>query len=190
MRTVFEEGAIRIRPYEARDVDPLLEAARESITEVYKWLPWCHPDYAREDSADWVHSRPDQWELDQDYSFVVEEVATGRFLGGAGLNQIDRIHLRANLGYWTRTGAEGGGIATTATRLVAAFGFSELGLERLEILAAVPNLASQRVAEKAGAIREGILRRRLFLFDRMHDAVSYSLVRADLSHGVRLTGSA
>ena len=42
-------------------------------------------------------------------------------------------------------------VATAAALLVARFGFDELGLQRIEIIAAVSNKASQRVAEKIGA---------------------------------------
>jgi RimJ/RimL family protein N-acetyltransferase len=69
----------------------------------------------------------------------------------------------ANLGYWVRTSETGRGIASKATRLVAQFGFAELGLQRIEILAAVGNVASQRVAEKAGAVRECVARKRLLI---------------------------
>ncbi len=69
--------------------------------------------------------------------------------------------------------------ATRAVRLLARFGFEELGLGRIEIVAAVGNKASQRVAEKAGAHREGVLRRRLCLHDEYHDAVMYSLIPDD-----------
>src|SRR5437588_791403 len=52
--------------------------------------------------------------------------------------------------------------------------------ESRELVAAVDNVGSQRVAEKAGATREGILRNRLLINGRPHDAVLYSLVRGDL----------
>jgi RimJ/RimL family protein N-acetyltransferase len=63
---------------------------------------------------------------------------------------------------------------------VAKFGFAELGLQRIEILAAIPNIASQRVAEKAGAVREGVLRKRLLIRGVSQDAVMFSLVAEDL----------
>ena len=50
---------------------------------------------------------------------------------------------------------------------------------RLEIVCALGSEASQRVAEKAGAVREGVLRDRLVLHDRPCDAVMYSLIRSD-----------
>ena len=60
--------------------------------------------------------------------------------------------------------------------LLADYGFKELKLNRIEILVAVDNLASQRVAAKAGAVREGILRNRLLLHGKIHDAVMFSLI--------------
>ena len=65
---------------------------------------------------------------------------------------------------------------TRGAGLVAGFGFGELGLGRIEILAAVGNLRSQGVAERLGALREGVLRRRLRVGDDVQDAVVFSLV--------------
>jgi len=62
---------------------------------------------------------------------------------------------------------------------MAYFGFRNLDLNRLEILIAVDNRASQRVAEKVGAVREGVLRNRLVVRDKVHDAVMFSLIPSD-----------
>lgn len=78
-----------------------------------------------------------------------------------------------------RSRETGRGIATAATLLAAQFGFEDLRLNRIEILTAIENSASQRVAEKAGAKKEGILRNRILLHDRPLDAVMYSLIVAD-----------
>jgi RimJ/RimL family protein N-acetyltransferase len=63
-----------------------------------------------------------------------------------------------------------------AALLLGDFGFKELKLNRIEILVAVDNLASQRVAAKVGAVREGVLRNRLLLHGKIHDAVIFSLI--------------
>lgn len=85
-----------------------------------------------------------------------------------------------NLGYWTRTSCAGRGVATRATRLLARFGFEQLGLQRIEIVAAVGNTFSQKVALKAGATREAILRKRLLIHGQAQDAVMHSLVAEDM----------
>ncbi|PYS40243.1 MAG: N-acetyltransferase, partial [Acidobacteria bacterium] len=115
------------------------------------------------------------------YSFGIFDKDSGRFLGGVGLNFFNRVHQMANLGYWVRTSAVGRGVATRATRLVARLGFAQLGLQRIEIIAAVDNLASQRVAEKAGAVREGLARKRLLVRGEPQDAFVFSLLPEDLT---------
>jgi RimJ/RimL family protein N-acetyltransferase len=181
MNVELSDGTILVRPYRQEDADVLYEAVRESIAEVSPWLPWCREDYLIEESREFVSTRGKSAADAEWYSFGVFEKESGKFLGGVGLNFINRVHLVANLGYWVRTGAVGRGVATSATRLAARFGFEELGLHRIEIVAAVENIASQRVAEKAGAVREGVVRRRLLIRGESQDAVMFSLLPEDLA---------
>jgi RimJ/RimL family protein N-acetyltransferase len=93
------------------------------------------------------------------------------------VNQVNKANRFANLGYWVRAAAMGRGVAPTAARLVAEEVFRRTDLVRLEIVCAVGNVRSQRVAEKIGALREAVLRRRLAIPGGVSDAVMYSLVR-------------
>jgi RimJ/RimL family protein N-acetyltransferase len=128
------------------------------------------------EAVEWIRSRAPLAAEGREYTFAI--VGTdGRFLGGCGVNQINRIHRFGNLGYWVRTSATRHGVAAEAVRQLAEFAFQNADLVRLEIVCAVGNNASQRVAERAGAVREGILRRRLLLHGQPVDAVMYSLVR-------------
>lgn len=175
------DGDILVRPLELTDEQSLFEAVRESIAEVSLWLGWCHENYSIEETREFLRSRADKSQGDEWYSFgVFDRNDGGRFLGGVGLNFINRMHQFGNLGYWVRTSAAGKGVASRASRLVARFGFEELGLHRIEILAAVSNIASQRVAEKVGAAREGVLRNRLLIRGEPQEAVMFSLVPEDL----------
>jgi len=180
MHVELIEGPLLVRTYREEDTDALYEAARESITEVSMWLPWCHKDYSIEESREFVGTRGKAAADGEWYSFGIFEKENGKFMGGVGLNFINRVHQMANLGYWVRTSAVGRGIATSATKLAARFGFEQLGLHRIEIVVAVPNIASQRVAEKVGAVREGLLRKRLLIRGKSQDAVLFSLIPEDL----------
>jgi RimJ/RimL family protein N-acetyltransferase len=174
-------GPLLIRPYRAADASALYEAVRESISEVSPWLPWCHQKYSIEESREFIGSRELASQGGEWYSFGIFETNGGSFLGGVGINFINRVHQMANLGYWVRTSAAGRGVATAATRMAARFGFEQLGLRRIEIVAAVANVPSQRVAEKAGARREGVLRNRLLIHGESLHAVLFSLVPEDLN---------
>ena len=180
METELTDGLILLRTLREEDVNALYEAVRESIAEVSVWLPWCHENYSIEEAREFIGSRELASQGGEWYSFGIFEKDGGRFLGGVGINFINRVHQMANLGYWVRTSATGRDIATKATRLAARFGFEQLGLQRIEIVAAVTNRASQRVAEKAGATREGVLRNRLLIRGTSMDAVQFSLVPQDL----------
>ena len=171
-----------LRPYREGDGPLLFEAVRESIAEISPWLPWCHQNYSIEESREFVASREAAAQGDEHYSFAVFSKQNDRqLLGGVGLNFINRVHQFGNLGYWVRTNAAGQGVATRATRLAARFGFEQLGLQRIEIVASVDNVASQRVAERVGAVREGVLRKRLLIGGEPQDAVMFSLMRDDLT---------
>jgi RimJ/RimL family protein N-acetyltransferase len=173
---------IAIRPNAFTDAPALNEAARESVADVYPWFPWCHAGYTLGEAKTWIHSQIEALASRTAHAFLIED-ETGRFLGGCGLNQINEAHRMANLGYWVRTSAAGQGITSQAVRLLAEWAFANTSLERLEIVAAVGNVRSQRVAEKAGAMREGVLRSRLYLHGQPHDAVVYSLIRPPLVAG-------
>lgn len=168
-----------LRPPQADDASAVYAAVRESVVEVGRWLTWCSASYAREDAEAWVRVCREAWQHEAGYPFFIFDRASKEFLGGCGLNELDRERLRANLGYWVRASRHGQGIATAAALLVARFGLFQLGFERLEIVAAVGNTASQRVAEKTGAQREGTLRNRLRVRGVQHDALCYSLIRSD-----------
>jgi RimJ/RimL family protein N-acetyltransferase len=177
----LSDGWIRLRAYRPDDVDALFEAVSESVLELAAWLPWAHPGYCRDESAAWVASRAEAWYKGDAYDFAIEDARTSALLCGCGLNRIDVNSKCANLGYWVRTSRAGRGVATAAVRLLVPFGLADLGLQRLEILVAAQNRASQRVAEKAGARKEGILRKRFFLQGLPQDAMLYSLIAEDLS---------
>ena len=170
-----------LRAFRLEDADEIYQAVCESKEQLERWLPWCHAEYALSDTLEFLGARGQAHRREQEHAFAIIERSTGRFAGATGVNQIDRHSRRANLGYWLRTDCTGKGYATQATLLVARWAFEALELERIEIVAATGNIASQRVAIRAGATREGIARRRLRMGNEQRDAVVFSLVRGDLA---------
>jgi RimJ/RimL family protein N-acetyltransferase len=163
------------------DLDALYEAVRESVKEVSPWLPWCHAGYTPEETAAFLRSSTAGWDSGEHYGFGIFDSEARTLLGGVGLNQLNGLHRYANLGYWVRSSRTGRGVASSAVRLAARFGLEDVCLQRIEIVIAVANSASQRAAEKAGATREGVLRKRLLTSAGPLDAVMYSLVTEDFN---------
>jgi RimJ/RimL family protein N-acetyltransferase len=88
---------------------------------------------------------------------VIEDAETGRMLGGAVLHDFNWELGQIEIGYWLFEHARGRGVATRAARFAADYGFS-LGADRIEARVFVENTASERVLERAGFTREGVIR--------------------------------
>jgi len=170
---------VRIRRYREDDAPALLEATLESVSVLVPYETWCHAGYTLAEATEHVGHWMSAWDKARAFYFVVEDSETGQFLGSCGLSGVDREHRAANLGFWIRSSGTNRGVATIATRLVAAYGFAALDLNRIELVIAVQNAASRRVAVKAGALEEGTLRQRLVIDGRPTDCVSYSILRSE-----------
>lgn len=167
---------IRIRPYVVADAEEVWKAAQESSAELLPWMPWYHLGYHVRETRSWLEMQANAFRIGTEYAFAIES-HDGRYLGGCGLSRIDAVNRRANLGYWVRTSATRRGVARAAVNRLAAWAFAHTDLVRLEIVAATTNVASQRVAEHAGARREGVLARRLCVRGEFQDAVMFSLIK-------------
>lgn len=175
------DGVVTVRPWQTDDADAAWLAIEESRAELRAWLPGAG-GVANVDQVRQYIAATHQWRLTgAAYDFVIESRPAGEFLGGCGLSQINRNHRFCNLYYWVRTGRTRQGIARRAIRLVARFGLEQVGLQRVEIVVQVGNRASMQAAEQAGALREGVLRRRLVNQGAGVDAFMYSLVAEDFA---------
>jgi RimJ/RimL family protein N-acetyltransferase len=102
----------------------------------------------------------------------------GEPIGSIGLHLGEDVHrLTAEIGYWVAEPFWGQGIATRSAKAVCAYGFNTLGLVRIHAAVFEWNLASMRVLEKAGFVREAILRKSVLKDGHVIDSVQYVLVR-------------
>jgi RimJ/RimL family protein N-acetyltransferase len=104
--------------------------------------------------------------------------ASGELLGSIGVRYLDGGI--GEVGYWVKREARGRGVATRALGLVARWALVDKGLGRFQLRADIENEPSQRVAEKAGFVREGVLRSSLVHKGERRDVIMYSLVPEDL----------
>jgi len=177
---IYSDGLASIRPMRMDDHSELHQAVCESLLDLILWMSWAHEVYGYEETLAWLESLPAGWEQGNNYAFAITDANKGTLVGVCGLNHINRSYRLANLGYWVRTSRRGEGFAGRAAILLASFGFEQLGLGRAEIVIAVGNNASQHVASKTGATREGLLRNRMIVRERVYNAVMYSLTPQDL----------
>lgn len=175
-----------LRPQTAEDSVAVREAIRESAAAMRPWLPWVDPGNTGLRRMGFINVQRAGLPPGLPFArreFVIFEGEAPEPLGCVCLTIGAPANRHANLAYWVRTSATRRGVATEAARMVAEYGFRQLGLNRIEIITVPANVASCRVAEKCGAKFEGIARNRIVMHDEVHDAMLFSLVPEDL--GIR-----
>lgn len=186
LETEITDGGVTLRPFRLEDADALYQAVRESLTEIKPWMSWAYDEYSLEDVDNFIRLNRAGWEEGTQFGFAIFDAKTGSVLGTCGLNHIHPVYHLANLGYWVRTSRHGEGIAGRAALLTAKYGFEQSIIIRAEIVMAVENQKSRRVAEKIGAHYEGVLLNRMVIGKQITDAHMFSLIPQDFGLEARM----
>jgi RimJ/RimL family protein N-acetyltransferase len=171
--------AVRLRPWNEADVSTVVRAFADPVMRRFSWRTTAYTEAeARHDLAEREAARLCGEAL---HLAVVEPHDRTGPLGSVSLHEVRRDQGRAAVGYWLVPAARGRGAATQAIRLLARWAFAELGLARLELTCGPDNEASQRVAERCGFVREGLLRSHVPFQGSRRDSVVYGLLPDDLT---------
>jgi RimJ/RimL family protein N-acetyltransferase len=163
--------AVTLRPWSEDDIPAILSLIEDP--DILHWIPVIPRPYTADDARAFVNDEiglgPHQFAIDVD----------GRLVGSIGMRVNE--HATGHVGYWCARAERGRGIVPDALRTISRYGFDELGLRRMELITDPDNRASQRVAEKTGYQREGVLRSHLVHPDgRRRDSVMFSLLPGEL----------
>jgi RimJ/RimL family protein N-acetyltransferase len=168
----LRDGEVVLRPWIQNDVPALVAAIDDA--EIAYWIPLIPHPYTEEDAHEFL--RGDVAPAEYRLAITLADVV----VGGIGMS-VNSHFYRGHVGYWVAREARGRGVCTRALRMLARHGLEELELQRLELITDPDNQASQRVAEKVGFQREGVLRAHLRHPDgRIRDSVMFSLLPGEL----------
>jgi len=162
------DAVVSLHPLGATDI-AAVEAAVDD-PEICRWF-----DNRGVSARDVVERAAARWQGAEAAEFALVDV--GECVGSLWLTL--GADSRATLGYWLLPHARGKGLATHALVLVSRWAFDELGVKRIGLLADPRNVASLRVAERAGFQREGVLRSWADVNGERVDHASYSLLPTD-----------
>jgi RimJ/RimL family protein N-acetyltransferase len=168
------DGTVRLEPLDSRHLDGLAELGRDADAQRFTYVPTPWPEgfertwLARYDQADGTRA-----------GFAVVDEANGEFLGMAALVRVDLEGRQAEAGYIVAPAARGRGVAVRALRLLTTWAFDQLGMERVELRIDVENLPSVKVADRAGYVREGVLRSLHFKQGLRANIAIYSRLASD-----------
>ena len=133
--------------------------------------------YTMEEAIKWIAGKLEQNPVTH---FVID--VDGELSGIIGIDKREDVYRKAQLlGYWLRQDYWGRGIMRQAIKLITAHAFKNLDIVRLQAGVLANNPRSMRVLEKAGFIKEGVLRCNIIKHGIVMDEHIYGIIKADLT---------
>jgi RimJ/RimL family protein N-acetyltransferase len=170
------DEVVALRPWRDADLPAIVAGFQDPLVHRFSW-PLERP-YTEEDAEDFLAAQERERRAGTALNLAFADPGDESvLLGGGSLHAIDAEQRCAEVGYWLQPEARGRGVATHATRLLAAHATDVLGIERLELTAAPDNEASMRVADRCGFAHERLILRHLPWKAGWRDTVVFALRR-------------
>lgn len=156
----FANDLLVLERFKVSDSQDILDALTFSYKEISPWLNWLTPEYNLKSAEDFIYLQINHWYKNIEYTFTIRN-HSGDLLGVIGLHCFDKQNDVAMIGYWMSSKFTGNGYCTQALKLLVENSLVPLNLIRIEVMVALENIASQKVAENAGATFEAVLKNRI-----------------------------
>ncbi|HEX7355765.1 MAG TPA: GNAT family N-acetyltransferase [Mycobacteriales bacterium] len=177
---------LRLRPVSTADADALFRLhSSASVLRYWDAPPW--KERARADR--FIAASAQMADEGSGARWALECASDGAFLGWCSLTRWNRDYRSAALGYCLNEAAWGRGYATEGARAVLHWAFETLNLHRVQAETDTRNLASARVLEKLGFVREGTRREDCIVDGDVSDSWVYGLLRREWQPGAPWQGS-
>ncbi|MEP9364327.1 GNAT family N-acetyltransferase [Nocardioides sp. CN2-186] len=167
---------LRLRPFGDGDVDALF--ALHSNARVLRY--WDSPPWTERAQADRFLATCERLaEEGSGVRLAIDRASDGSFLGWCTLSRWNPAFRSAGTGYVLTEAAWGNGYATEAETALLAWAYGALDLNRVQAEVDTRNLASARVLEKLGFVREGTMREDCVVNGDVSDSWVYGLLRRE-----------
>ncbi len=173
----LETERLYLRQLRVSDAPDMYDyAKRPEVTQYLLWNPHPNLSYTRS----YLEYLAGRYRLGQFYDWALILKESGRMIGTCGFVRFDCPHNRAEIGYVLNPDYRGQELMPEAVREVLRFGFSVLGLHRVEARYMVENAASGRVMEKVGMQFEGVQRGAMLVKGSYRDIGICAILTNDL----------
>jgi RimJ/RimL family protein N-acetyltransferase len=178
------DGVVALRAWS--DTDAAAIAAMMEEPEIAQWTQAPSP-YREGDAIQWLALHPALRRRGEELPLAVVDVQSGELAGSISVRF--RGEGRGEFGYLLAANARGRGLGTRALRMFAEWTFETHAVDRLEVLVQPDNTRSLAMAERAGFVREGVLRAYKPVRGRRVDMVMLALLRSDYEKSRATRGS-
>lgn len=168
---------IDLEPIDDRHAEPTFDLIDRNRAHLKTFLTWVDYMQSVDNFRSFINGAKQRMADKQEVSFMIFH--EGKVAGRIGLYYLDHQNKIANIGYWLGKEFEGKGLVTQACQEIIRLGFTELGLNRIEVKCATGNVKSQAIPERLGFTKEGVLRQAEFVNGQFHDLNIYSLLKTE-----------
>lgn len=172
----LSDGVVRLRQWEASDAPEVRRLVQDPEIPRFMGIP---ENQTLEGVQAWMATVPETWQAGSSARMAVVDAESGELVGSIAITRSADDAAIGEVGYWVAGHARGRGVASRAVRLLTEWAFDALDLWRIEITTHPDNVASQRVAERCGFRREGVLRGYAEHHGQRVDLVMFARLRTD-----------
>ena len=163
------DAELKLRPPTEADIPAIVAACRDP--EIARFIPFVPTSYNEDDARRWLDAVQAGWRTTPERTFAVLDHERDEFLGVVTVNLAEK----GTVGYWLAPDARGRGVMTRSVALVVDWARQTHGIGVLRLTTHPDNLASQRVAERAGFRRIGMTHEHPAFLDGTTEAVLFEL---------------
>jgi ribosomal-protein-serine acetyltransferase len=166
---------IYLEQIESKHAYDLFDVVDNNRPYLSTWLPWV--DFMEDVRfiKNFINGSTTRHEAGNEWAFVI--IKHDAIIGRIGVYKIDNQNKIAEIGYWIIENEQGKGIIIAACKVLIAYCFDSLKLNRLEIKCGINNINSQRIPEKLDFIQEGIIRQGELIRHQFIDLKLYSMLK-------------
>jgi ribosomal-protein-alanine N-acetyltransferase len=182
---LLEGQRVQLREPGFGDYREWVSVRRQSRAFLQPWEPtWSHQEFETAAFRDRIRHYRRERENGTAYTFVIVPKGIGGIAGGITLGKVQHgVCNSGELGYWMGAAYAGKGYMRESLDLVITYAFESLGLQRVEAACIPENARSVRLLEKAGFVREGVMRAYLRINGVRRDHLRFALLKEDRARG-------
>jgi [ribosomal protein S5]-alanine N-acetyltransferase len=172
---VLHTEMLVLRPFRKSDAPRVQNLANNN--EVAKIIGLPQP-YLLKHALDWFEIQPELFEKEIEYPLAIVQKRTDKLVGTITL-RVDKDNQKGELGYWIGRPFWGMGFATEAVKRMILFGIEELELNKIWASALSRNIGSITVLQKAGLVKEGVLKQDRLISGTFEDIEVFGILKSD-----------
>ena len=172
---------VHLRPLAYHQAEAIFDAVDRNRDHLKPWLPF--PDYTNDvsDTKNWIKSTLKSTGKGQQISSGIWHKRS--CIGMISFNSICKKSNQGEIGYWLDKEYTGNGIMSSAVSRLIKFGFEDLSLNKITIIASAKNYPSRSIARRLGFVQDAILRCDAYLDGEFHDNIVFSMLADEWNTG-------